>query len=89
MLVDTLIITNKAYMVTAFDTAISPTDEEINSGTHARDGIHPEYMGFTVCLLMAENLCFCDTKIIKFHALGDYTGHSRVLGTLRYIGVFL
>jgi len=95
-LVDTLIITNKKYMATALNTTVRPNDKGIKSGTHKWNGIHPEYMGFTVCLSMAENLLsnqrnlmyFCDS-MIKFHALRDYTGHSRVLGTLWYNGVFL
>jgi len=32
---------------------------------------------------------FCDSEMINFQALRDFKRHSRVLGTLRYNGVFL
>jgi len=55
MLVDTLITTNKAYMATAFDTAISPIDE-INSGTNKRDGIHSLFIDGRKSTFSSKNL---------------------------------
>jgi hypothetical protein len=88
MLVDTLIITNKTYMATALNTAVRTTEDGINSATHKSDGIHPEYIRFTICLLMAENVLthqrtfmyFCVYKLIKFYALTDQNSPLTCLG---------